>query len=99
MTYKKRRHVDNLVEVDATLASDRIVVKNRGGKSTVYAPMPEEYLRRTRELAREWQCSEWEAINTVWKCGKYPPRDGESDIAYVKRINSMPDAPVIYVHR
>jgi hypothetical protein len=97
MTAKKRKHVDTHVDVGATLSSQRIVVRNKGARAAVYVPMPDEYQRRTRELAREWQCSEWEAINIIWKCGNNPHREGESDIAYFKRIENLPDAPAFYV--
>ena len=104
MTYAKRRYADILcdgcadilVDVGATRASSRIVV-NSGPKAGVYAPMPDKHLERTRELARQWKCSEWEAMNRVWKCGQNPRRKGEGKGAYVKRIKNLPDIRAFFV--
>jgi hypothetical protein len=99
MNYEKARRVDDddFIDDGVTPTSNRLIVEENDGSVRVYAPMPDEYRRRTQELASEWQCSEWEAINAVWKCGTNPPHEGESEVAYAERLKSVPDAPVIYV--
>ena len=55
MNYEKARRVDDddFIDDGVTPASNRLIVEENDGSVRVYAPMPDEYRRRTQELASE----------------------------------------------